>query len=163
MTLATAAFWAAMAGVAMFAGLDPARLALFLVIGGALVYPLGWGLNRMLGGDLTARGSQFRGLIGAITVAQMLGWPLIVALLAWRVELVAFALAALLGAHFLPYGWLYRAPAYVALGIAAAIVAAALQAWAPMRANVTVPASMALLHAVAVIAVWRQNRVEGAA
>ncbi|HEY4581472.1 MAG TPA: hypothetical protein VIG88_01180 [Lysobacter sp.] len=160
MTFATAAFWLAMAGVAAFAGLDAARLGLFLVIGGVLVYPLGFVLDRALGGDLSARGSEFRGLIGAITAGQMLGWPVIVALLITRVELVAFALATMLGVHFLPYGWLYRTPAYWALGVAAVLVASTLQALWPSGANVTVPASMALLHAAAAAAVWRQNRRE---
>ena len=163
MTLAAVPFWAAMAGLAAFAGLDPAALALFFVIAGALVYPAGYLLNRALGGDLTARGSEFRGIVGAITLGQALGWPLIVALLAMEVRLVAFALAAMLGAHFLPYGWLYRAPAYYALGVASVVVAALLQALAPASANVTIPAAMALLYAATAARVWRQNRREGAA
>lgn len=160
MTLAAAGFWLAMAGVASFAGFDPARLGLFFVVGGALVYPGGWLLNRALGGDLTAKGSEFRGMVAAITVGQMLGWPVMVALLVLEVRLVAFALAAMLGAHFLPYGWLYRAPAYVALGIASVVVGAALQALLPAQANVAIPASMALLYVAASLAVLRQNRAE---
>ena len=160
MTLAAVGFWGAMAAVAAFAGLDPARLGLFFVIGGVLVYPCGFVLDRALGGDLTAKGSEFRGLVGAITVGRMLGWPLIVALLVWRVELVAFALAAMLGAHFLPYGWLYRSPAYHVLGVAGALVGAVEQVWVPQQANVAIPASMALLYAGVGIAVLRRNRRE---
>src|SRR6476469_5028647 len=70
MTLASAVFWLAMAVVAAFAGLAAARIGLFFVIGGALVYPGGYLLNRAFGGDLTARGSEFRGIVGAITGAQ---------------------------------------------------------------------------------------------
>lgn len=162
MTLAAAVFWAARAGVARFAGLDPARLGLFSAIGAALVYPGGYLLNRALGGDLIARGSDFRGVVGAITVGQLLGGPLIVALLVMEVRLVAFALAATIGAHFLPYGWLYRAPAYYVLGIAGAAIGAALQALAPSQANVTIPASMAVLYALCGAATWRRNRREGA-
>lgn len=163
MTLAAALFWLAMAVVAAFAGLDPARLGLFFVIGGALVYPGGFLINRALGGDLTARGSEFRGMVGAITVGQVLGWPLMVALLAMEVRLVAFALAAMLGAHFLPYGWLYRAPAYYALGVGGAAAGATLQVLAPAQANMAIPAAMALLYALAGLATWRRNGREGAA
>ena len=162
MTLAAVPFWAAMADVAAFAGLDPATLALFFVIARALVYPAGYLLNRALGGDLAARGSELRGIVGAITVGQLLGWPLVIALLAMEVRLVAFALAAMLGAHFLPYGWLYRAPAYYASGVVGAVVGAALQALAPAAANVAIPTAMALLYAVAGASVWRRNRREGA-
>ena len=157
MTLASAAFWLAMAGVATFAGLDPRRLGLFFLVGGALVYPAGWLCNRAFGGELTAPGSELRGLVGAITFVQMLGWPLLVALLGLRTDVVAFALAASLGAHFLPYGWLYRAPAYHALGVASVAVAATVQALARSQANVAIPAAMALLYLAAGVLVWRQN------
>jgi hypothetical protein len=162
MTLASAGFWLAMAGVATFAGLDPWRLGVFFLVGGALVYPAGGLCNRAFGGDLTARGSELRGLVGAIVVGQMLGWPLLVALLWLRTDLIAFALAASLGVHFLPYGWLYRAPAYYLLGIASVAVATVLQALAPMTANVTIALSMAVLYVAAGIAVLRQNRRDAA-
>jgi hypothetical protein len=67
----------------------------------------------------------------------------------------------MLGAHFLPYGWLYRAPAYHALGVAGVVVAAAVQAMAPDAANIAIPAAMVLLYAATGIAVWRQNRRDG--
>ncbi|WP_133477908.1 DUF7010 family protein [Cognatilysobacter segetis] len=162
MTLASAAFWLAVAGVARFAGLDPTPLGVCFLVGGALVYPAGWLCNRAFGGDLTARGSELRGLVGALTVGQMLGWPLLVALLWLRTDLVAFALAASLGAHFLPYGWLYRAPAYHALGVASVATGAALQAGATSVANVAIPAAMAALYLAAGIVVWRQNRRDAA-
>lgn len=162
MTLASAAFWLAMAGVAAFAGLDAAVLGLFFVIGAALVYPGGYLLNRLLGGDLTARGSAFRGMVGAITVGQFLGAPLIVALLLRDTALVAFALATMLGAHFLPYGWLYRAPAYYGLGLASALIAALLQVATPLQANVAIPLAMAALYLGASMHVRGQNRREGA-
>ncbi|HEY4556063.1 MAG TPA: hypothetical protein VIG68_06470 [Lysobacter sp.] len=163
MTFAAAGFWLAMAAVAAFAGLDPAMLALVLAVGGALVYPAGYLLNRALGGDLLARGSELRGLVGAITVGQALGWPLLVALLALEVRVVAFALAGMLGAHFLPYGWLYHAPGYYVLGIASVAVGAAAQAFAPAQANLLIPLAMAVLYAGCAGWVHRQNRREGAA
>ena len=163
MTLASALFWIAMAGVTAFAGLDAGALGLFFAVGAALVYPGGYLLNRMLGGDLTARGSEFRAMVGAITVGQLLGTPLIVALLLRDTPLVAFALATMLGAHFLPYGWLYRAPAYYALGLASAVVGALVQLAMPLQANVAIPLAMAALYLAASAHVIHQNRREGAA
>ena len=163
MTLAAVAYWVAMAAVSAFAGLDAGALAVFFVIGGALVYPAGYLLNRALGGDLLARGSEFRGMVAAITAGQLLGWPTLVALLLMEVRLVAFALAAMLGAHFLPYGWLYRASAYYVLGVASVGIGAALQALAPMHANTLVPLAMAALYLGLGVWVWRQNQREGAA
>jgi hypothetical protein len=131
-------------------------------VGAALVYPGGYGLNRLLGGDLTARGSAFRGLVAAITVGQLLGAPLIVALLLRDTALVAFALATMLGAHFLPYGWLYRAPAYTALGLASVAIATILQVTLPAQANIAIPSAMAALYLAASMHVLRQNRRERA-
>lgn len=163
MTLAAALFWIAMAGVAAFAGLDAGGLGLFFVVGAALVYPGGYLFNRVFGGDLTARGSELRGMVGAITVGQLLGTPLIVALLLRDTPLVAFALATMLGVHFLPYGWLYRAPAYYALAVASASAAALVQVAMPLRANVAIPVAMAALYVAAATHVIHQNRREGAA
>lgn len=162
MTFASAGFWLAMAAVADFAGLDAGALALFFAVGGLVVYPAGWLLNRAMGGDLTARGSELRGIVGAITVGQMLGWPLVAALLLAEAPLVAFALAVMLGAHFLPYGWLYRAPAYHWLGLASAVVASLVQLFATADAHVLIPLAMALLYLLAGLAVWRQNTRERA-
>ncbi|TCZ82829.1 hypothetical protein [Lysobacter sp. N42] len=161
MTLAAALFWLAMAGVSAFAGLSPGVLGAFFVVGVALVYPGGWALNRAFGGDLTARGSAFRGLVGAITAGQLLGAPLVVALLLRDPALVAFALAAMLGAHFLPYGWLYRAPGYHALGLASIALATPLQAVAGARANVAIALAMAVLYLAATLHVHRQNQRDG--
>lgn len=163
MTFAASGFWLAMAAVSAFAGLDAGALALFFAIAGALVYPAGHLLNRALGGDLFARGAALRGMVGAITVGQMLGWPMLVALLVLEVPLVAFALAAMLGAHFLPYGWLYHAPGYYSLAIASVVVGAVLQAFASLHANTLIPLAMAGLYAAATALVWRQNRREGVA
>lgn len=160
MTLAAAAFWAAMAAVSAFAGLDAGALALFFVCGGVLVYPGGYVLNRLLGGDLTARGSEFRGLVAAMTAGQVLGWPMVVFLLLRDTALLAFALAAMLGAHFLPYGWLYRAPAYLALGVGSVLVAGLLQAGSPATANTTIAATMAAAYLAAGVAVLARNRRE---
>ncbi len=163
MTLAAALFWLAMACVAAFAGLDGGTLGTFFIVGAALVYPGGYLLNRVLGGDLAARGSEFRGMVGAITVGQMLGAPVIVALLVRDTALVAFVLATMLGAHFLPYGWLYRAPAYYVLGIGSAVVGASLQVAMPQQANVAISLAMAVLYLLVAAHVVHQNRREGAA
>lgn len=163
MTAASALFWLALAAVAAWAGLDTGALARFFVVGAAVVYPLGYGLNRLLGGDLTAHGSGLRGLVGMLSLGQLFGWPVVVALLSRDPALIAFALAVMLGVHFLPYAWLYRAPAYAALAVMSVLVASGVQLVQPARANVLIPLAMALLYAVSAIAAHRQNRRDAAA
>lgn len=158
MTLAAVLYWLGLAAVSAWAGLEPQPLAIFFLIATTLVYPLGWLLDRFFGGDLLARGHPLAGLIYVMAATQALGWPMLLTLFVRDTELLAFALAALLGAHFVPYGWLYRSPAYYLLGTVAVLTAAALQALWPRLSNVVIPLAMAALYALASAAVWRENR-----
>lgn len=158
MTLAASLYWLALAAVTAWAGLQPRILALFFVLASLLVYPLGWLLNRWSGGDLLARGHPLAGLIYVFAATQPLGWPLMALLLLRDSQLLAFALAALLGAHFLPFGWLYRCAAYYVLGVATVLVSALLQWRWPAQAMLWIPLAMALCYALSAAAVWRANR-----
>jgi hypothetical protein len=152
MTFAAALFWLAMRGAAPWAGLDPPRLATFFGVSGARVYPLGRFWNRASGGDPGARGGALRGRVAAITPSR----PLPVASGRLRTGVVAFAVSARPGAHFLPYGGLYRTPASRAVvGVGAAVQARA--GWA----NVAIPASVAMLDAVAGLAARQRSRHDG--
>lgn len=158
MTLAAAVYWLALAAVSAWAGLQPGPLALFFLAATPLVYPLGWLLNRAFHGDLLARGHELAGLIKVQAASQALAWPMFGVLFFQHRSLIAFALAALLGAHYLPYGWLYRSPAYYALGCSTVLVAAALQWWLPQQAMLVIPLGMATCYALGTLGVWRENR-----
>ncbi|MGN6514070.1 MAG: DUF7010 family protein [Lysobacteraceae bacterium] len=158
MTLATCAYWAGLAAVVAWAGLSPRALALFFLVATALVYPLGWALDRACRGDLLARGHPLARLVWVLGATQALGWPMLGLVVAQAPTLLSFALAALLGAHFLPYGWLYRSPSYYALGIGSVLLSALLQWRWPERANLAIPLAMAACYALAAFGVWRENR-----
>lgn len=158
MTLAAFAYWLAMAAVAAWAGLDPEPLGTFFLAGTVLVYPLGWALNRLAGGDLLARGHPLGGLVRVLGASQLLTWPMLAILFFRDLPMLAYALAALLGAHFLPYGWLYRASAYYALGIATVVLGAVLQWGWPQHATLAIPLCMAACYALASAAIAHDNR-----
>lgn len=157
MTLAACLYWLALTVVSAWAGLQPRALAVFFLVATTLVYPLGWLLNRLCGGDLLARGHPLAGLIAVMAATQVLGWPMLVALFARDPGLLAFALAALLGAHFLPFGWLYRSRAYYLLGTLAVFTAAWLQWRWPQHGNLVIPLAMVPCYALGAGAVWREN------
>ena len=158
MTLASCAYWAGLAGVVAWAGFAPRTLALFFLVATALVYPLGWALDHACRGDLLARGHPLAPLVWVLGATQALGWPMLGIVFLQAPALLAFALAALLGAHFLPYGWLYRSPSYYALGIGSVLLAALLQWRWPERANLAIPLAMLGCYALASLGVWRENR-----
>lgn len=159
MTLASCAYWAGLAGVVAWAGFGPRALALFFLVATLLVYPLGWAINRACGGDLLARGHPLAPLVWVLGATQALGWPTLGVVFLQAPTLLAFALAALLGAHFLPYGWLYRSPSYYALGIGSVLLAALLQWRDPRGANLAIPLAMLACYALATFGVWRENRI----
>lgn len=158
MTVAACLYWLGLALVTAFAGLQPPALAAFFVVATALVYPLGWLLNRWCGGDLFARGHPLSGLIVMLAATEALGIPLMVLLFRDEPALLAFALAAMLGAHFVPLGWLYRSPAYYALGVGTVALSALLQWRLPERAPLLIPLAMTLCYVLAAAAVWREVR-----
>lgn len=158
MTLAACLYWLGLAMVTAWSGWQPRALGLFLVLGTTLVYPLGWLLTRWCGGDLFARGHPLAGLIAVFAFTQVLGWPLLAILFLRDIALLAFAVAILLGAHFLPFGWLYRSRTYAVLGVLAVLVATLLQWRWPLHGSIGIPLAMALLYALAAGAVWRENR-----
>jgi hypothetical protein len=162
MTAAACLYWLGLALVTAFAGLAPPALAAFFVVATAVVYPLGWLLNRACGGDLFARGHPLSGLIAMLAATEALGIPLMAMLFRDEQALLAFALAAMLGAHFVPFGWLYRSPAYYALGTGTVLLSALLQWRWPLQASLLVPWAMTLCYALALGAVWREVRVRDA-
>lgn len=158
MTLSACLYWLALSAVSAWAGLDARVLGVFFLVATALVYPLGWLLDRWCGGDLLARGHPFRSLIYVFAATQALGWPMLALLLVRDQELLSFALAALLGAHFVPFGWLYRSPSYYLLGAGTVMLAALLQWGWPRQAPVVIPLAMAGCYALATLGVWMENR-----
>lgn len=158
MTLAACLYWLGLSAVTTWAGLQPGALAAFFLVATALVYPLGWLLNRWCGGDLLARGHALSGLILLFAATQALGWPMLAVLLRHAPALLPFALAAMLGAHFVVFGWLYRSRAYLAVGIGSVAVATLVQWNIPQRAHLWIPPAMALCYVLAAAAIRRELR-----
>lgn len=132
-----------------------AALATFIVTGA--VFPLGWWLTRMAGGDLFAKGHPLNRLGGTLNAVQFFYWPALIAMFGLRPEWVPFAMATLFCSHFLPYGWFYRSRAYTTLGIGAPLLALALQLAAPAHAWTAIPLAMAAIHALAVAMLLAEN------
>jgi len=158
MTLAAVAYWLALAMVSAWAGLAPGPLGVFFLVASALIYPLGYGLNRAFGGDLLARGHPLAGFIRVMLATQLLMFPLMLVVFLQARPLLALVLAALLGGHFLPYAWLYRSRTYFVLGSGTVLLAGALHLLWPAHANVAIPLAMAVCYAVAVVVVMRVNQ-----
>ena len=149
-------YWLAMAWVG---SRYPAKsAALLFFVGTGLVFPLGFAITRLAGGDLFAKGHPLTGLGGILNAVQAFYWPVAI-LLFWKDPmLVPFALGTLFGSHFLPYGWFYRSAGYTFLGIAAPVATIAVQIAMPAQVFVAVPLALAAAYLVTVTMVARENR-----
>jgi hypothetical protein len=87
------------------------------------VFPVGYGLTRLLGGDLFAKSRTLTPLGIQLAALQLFYWPILVLVYRTAQAWTPWAMALLFGSHFLPYMWLYRSRAY---GVLAASVAAVL-------------------------------------
>lgn len=158
MPIAGMVYWMAMA--ASGAALTPHNAALTMFIGTGAVFPLGWWLTTLAGGNLMHKGHPLTSLGMTLNFVQFAYWPLVVFVFKADPMLVPLALGSLFGSHFLPYGWFYRSRGYTTLGISAPIVATLLQLAAPARAFVLIPLGMAACYAVAIAMLHRENAVQ---
>lgn len=148
-TIAGALFWAAVAAALLLHGLSGDALAWAVALGGIAVHPVGFVLNRQLGGDILARGHPWASLIWTLGATQLLGWVTVGVLFAQAPALVPFGLATLVGAHFLPFAWLYRSVPYALLGAATVVGVGVAQLLLHNAAALPIAVGMAVSMAMA--------------
>lgn len=148
-TFAGALFWAAVAVALLWHGLSSDALAWAVAVGGIAVHPVGYVLNRQLGGDVLARGHPWASLIWTLGVTQLLGWVTVWVLFAQAPALVPFGVATLVGAHFLPFAWLYRSVPYALLGAATVVGVGVAQLLLDNAAPLPIAVGMAVSMAMA--------------
>jgi hypothetical protein len=149
-------YWLAMAWVG--ATYKPQSAALLFFIGTGLVFPIGYGLTRLAGGDLFAKGNPLTGLGGILNAVQAFYWPMAILLFYKDPMLVPFAFGTLFGSHFLPYGWFYRSRGYTFLGIAAPVITIVVQIAMPERVYTAVPVALAGMYLACVAMLAGENR-----
>lgn len=154
-TVSGALFWAAIAATLLLHGLSVDALAWATVLGGIAVHPVGFVINRYLGGDILARGHPWAGLIWTLGGTQLLGWVTVAVLFAQAPTLVPFGLATLVGAHFLPFAWLYRSMPYAVLGASSVVGVGVMQLVWQDAAALLISLGMAAAMAVAA---WAEHR-----
>ena len=80
---------------------------------------------------------------------QLLGWVTVGVLFAQAPALVPFGLATLVGAHFLPFAWLYRSVPYALLGAATVVGVGVAQLLLHNAAALPIAVGMAVSMAMA--------------
>lgn len=155
MPIAGIIFWVAVAFAE--SRLSAKSAALFAFFATGAVFPIGWAMTRLLGGDLMHKGHPLTSLGMLLNFVQLFYWPILIAVFAIRPSLVPFVMGCLFGSHFLAYGWLYRSRGYTMLGIVGPTVATILQALAPANSIVTIPAVMAIVYLISAVLLHSEN------
>jgi hypothetical protein len=152
MPIAGFVYWLVYAFLVSRFRIDNAVYMAFFATG--LVFPLGVGITRLLGGDLFARSPALTSLGLQLAALQLFFWPVIILLASIAPAWAPYAMACLFASHFLPYGWLYRSRGYMVLAIltAAATTVTVLVARGPVPQIVALVAAGSYL--VAILVTW---------
>ena len=100
--------------------------AIVVMFQGNLALPLAFWLERKMGWRRMDRSNPLMSLSVLIAASQLVALPAVVLAYNFHPSLVPAAMAAVGGAHFLPYAWLHRTRIYTFLGIAISVGAFAL-------------------------------------
>lgn len=124
--------WLLSAALLAVAGARPAILA--LVLGGFLIFPLTEALARLRRAPVLSAGNALNGLGLQVAIVLPLSMLVLVPVGLYRLDWFHAALAVLVGAHYLPFVFLYGMPMFALLGallVAAGVAVVMLPAWSP--------------------------------
>ncbi len=154
--LAAVGLWTVFGALGMILPDTPQR-ALIYLFGAGLLLPFGLLIAALLRVDLFARGNPLALLGGYLGGLQILFIPLMVGAYLATPQFVPWYLGVLVGAHFLPFAWLYDSRAYL-LGSIVTAIAAALTGWLlPALTYVATPFAVVAALLLTSLLLWRER------
>jgi hypothetical protein len=138
--------------------LDTRATALATLFQGGVALPLAFALERRLGQGSMAADHPLRSLSVQLAMVQIVALPAVIMLYPDHPELVPAALAAIGGAHFLPYVWLHETRIYLVLAIAVSLVSWVLSGVFGADAHRAVLVWWAACYVLAAVALLRLAR-----
>lgn len=137
-------------------------LALCYVFGAGLLFPLSLLVARAMKLDTFAKGNPLAPLAGLTGTLQLLFTPLMIGATFLVPAAVPWFLAVLVGAHFLPFSWLFASKAYVFAAVAMPVLAG-LAGWLlPTLVPIVAPAAVVAVLVVTAIMLARENAADRA-
>ena len=92
--------------------------AIVILFQGCLSMPVGlFLLPKLLGLPALPKGHPMVALLIQCAFVQTIALPAVILLMTFKPVFLPVAFAALVGAHFLPYAWIQRIPAYIPLAV----------------------------------------------
>jgi len=141
---------------------DDFILALVYLFGAGLLFPFSLLVAKVLRLDPYAKENPLGTLAGVLGSVQILFIPLMWGAAFAVPHMVPWFLAVLVGAHLLPYAWLYRSRAYVFASIALPVAAGAVGWLLPHGVRFAAPGAAVVLLIVTAFLLARENRAASA-
>lgn len=150
--------WSVFGGLGLLLPESPER-ALVYLFGAGLLLPLGLLIAAARGRDLLVRDNPLSMLAGLLGAVKILFIPLMLGAYFLVPEAVPWFLEVLVGAHFLPFSWLYDSPAYLFCSVAITAVSAGTGLLLPAADFTATPFAVALALLATVALLARERRV----
>ena len=136
--------------------------AIFYLFGAGLLFPLGLLVGYLMKVDTFARGHPMAKLSGLIGGMQILFIPIMLGVYFASPAHVPWVLASLVGAHLLPFYWVYDSRAYLFGSLGLVTMAAGTGFVMPAQSFVIVPFGVVLVLAGMAVMLWRANKQDAA-
>lgn len=151
--------WIAFAILGLVLPAGPDRALIYLFGAGAL-FPLSLLIARLRGLDPWAQDNPLGTLAGMLGAVQLLYIPVMLGVFFLAPGAVPWFLGVLVGAHLLPFVWVYGGSGYLVAAVGTAAVAG-LTGWiVPEHAYTATPLAVAAVLAVAAALVHREGRTD---
>ena len=139
---------------------DQSERALVYLFGAGLLFPLSLAMARLRGLDPFATGNPLGMLAGLLGAVQILYIPVLLGTYFLAPEAVPWFLGVLVGAHLLPFAWLFGSAGYL-LAAVGTTIAAGLTGWlTSAQSHVTTPFAVASVLAAATAVLLRECRAD---
>ena len=155
--ISASGFFALMAALGQL--LPERTLGLAWIFGMMVIFPVGVALGRALNAYVFTADNPLGNLGGLVAGTQAFFIPVYIVIYQFVPQYLPLAVGRLGGAPFLPYAWIYKSRAYVFVTLGICFSALALGTVFTSAAYTVVPMSMAVVFAVAVLWLVKENRM----
>lgn len=158
MPMAGLLYWVGLSVAVQTLPVKTAILVAFFATGA--VFPVGWLLTRLMGGNLVNKGHELNGIGGILNAVQAFYWPVLILVYFISPEWTVFTLVVLFCSHFLGYGWLYESRGYTFLAIAGPVIAVVMAIWQGAATHQSLPPIVAALYAISCVMLVAETRAQ---
>lgn len=129
------------------------------IFGLGAIFPIGFGISKILGINLNATGNPLGTLGGIVAAPQAFYIPVFIIVYMNIPEYLPFTIGLLAGSHFLPYIWIYKSKAYLFVTLGVCFSALIFGGFFVDQAFTLVPLAISIVYGMGVLLILRELKV----